>query len=495
MPTADPVTERFTGDLPRMDPSEAASLVPREAVVATSGFGNVGYPKAVPEAIAAAEATHELTVLTGGSVGGEIDTALVDSGDLVRRFPYPGTGAIRAAANDGRVAFHDRHVSRLGDEVRFGGLVEGVDVAIVEAVAVGEDWLIPSPSIGQTPAYVEAADRLVVEVNRSQPLALQALHDVYLPGPPPDREPIPLSDPGGRIGGPTVGFDPETLVAVVETDRRDATYEFREPTDVDRAIGANFRGWLAREAGRNPTMRESIRLQFGVGAVGNALMGSLADLETDLDGERELVYFGEVFQDGLLELVDDGTLETASATALALTRAGQDRLFADVDRYAESIVLRPVDVTNAPGLIQRFGVVAVNSALEVDLYGHVNSTHIGGTQVNTGVGGSGDYNRAGLVTVVALPSTARDGDVSRVVPMVPHVDHTEHDVDVVVTEHGVADLRGRSPTERAGRLLEVAHPEYRPALQTYRDRAERRGGHVPHDLEEAFSWRSSTPEE
>ena len=477
------VEERFHGDLPICAAEEAADLVSPGAVLATSGFGSVGYPKAVPEAIAAAPGQRELTVVTGGSVGGEIDTTLVESGDMVRRFPYLGTTTTREAANDGRLAFHDRHVSQLGDEVRFGGLVD-VDIALVEAVAVGEDWLIPSPSIGQTPAFVAAADRLIVEVNRTQPLELESFHDIYLPGIPPDREPIPLTEPDGRIGDPKIRFDPDDLVAVVETDRRDSTYDFRTPTETDLAIAANFGRWLTAEAETNPTMTESIRLQFGVGALGNALMGALGDLDVD----RELIYFGEVIQDGLLELLDDGTLSSASATTLALTRDGQDRLFDSMDAYADSVVLRPADISNAPELIRRFGVVAVNSALEVDLYGHVNSTHADGTTAINGLGGSGDFNREGLLTVVALPSTAAGGDISRIVPMTPHVDHTEHDIDVVVTEHGVADLRGLDPTERADSIVELADPAFRTDLDAYRERAAERGGHIPHDLETALSW-------
>jgi succinyl-CoA:acetate CoA-transferase len=72
--------------------------------------------------------------------------------------------------------------------------------------------------------------------------------------------------------------------------------------------------------------------------------------------------------------------------------------------------------------------------------------------------------------------------------MVPHVDHTEHDVDVVVTEQGVADLRGLSPRERAARIAAVAHPSFRSELSAYRERAADYGGHVPHDLETALSW-------
>jgi succinyl-CoA:acetate CoA-transferase len=122
----------------------------------------------------------------------------------------------------------------------------------------------------------------------------------------------------------------------------------------------------------------------------------------------------------------------------------------------------------------------------VDVYGHVNSTHIGGTHVVNGVGGSADFTRHCPLAVVVLPSMT-GGGTSRVVPMVSHVDHTEHDVDVVVTEQGVADLRGLSPRERAAELLECAHPDVRGDLRAYLDRAGG-SGHIPHDLGTAFDW-------
>jgi succinyl-CoA:acetate CoA-transferase len=207
-------------------------------------------------------------------------------------------------------------------------------------------------------------------------------------------------------------------------------------------------------------------------------------------GDRTLGYFGEVIQDGLLDLLEEGRLACASATSLALSADGQDRLFENLDRYASDVVLRPTDVSNSPALIDRFGVVGVNSALEVDVYGHANSTHVNGSDVINGVGGSGDFNRNALVSVTALRSTARDGSVSRVVPMVSHVDHTEHEIDVVVTEHGVADLRGLSPRERADAIVECcADPSVRPALRDYLDRAGDAGGHMPHDLDTVFDWR------
>lgn len=468
-----------------MDASTAASLIETDATVAVSGFGSVGYPKAIPGAIRKADAEYGLTLISGGSLGDEIDTDLVEAGAIDRRFPYQARAASRDAINAGEISFHDRHISPLADEVAFGQYGP-VDLAIVEAVAVGEDWLIPSTSIGPTPAYVGAADRLVVEVNERQPLALQTLHDIYCSAPPPERGPIPLTDPGDRVGDPRIRFDPEKLAAVIRTDVPDAPYEFRDPTAVDTAIADNLVEFLLSELDQNPVLTESIALQFGVGSLGNALMSAFEDVDF---GDRDVVYFGEVLQDGLLDMLDAGKLRTASATSLALSSEGQQRLFDNVERYTEDVVLRPSDVSNSPELIRRFGIVAVNSALEVDIYGNVNSTHLNGTHIVNGIGGSGDFVRNAHLAVITLPSTAADGDISRVVPMVPHVDHTEHDVSVVVTEQGVADLRGLAPAERADRLVEeCAHPDYRTELRTYLDRAASTGGHVPHDLETALSW-------
>ena len=477
--------DRIEGDVPVTDAESAADYVGDDDALVVSGFGSVGYPKAVPQALADSGRDLSLTVVSGGSVGEEIDVALVEADAIERRFPFQARPAIRDAINGGEVAFNDRHISTLGDEVLYGGLVDA-DTAIVEAVAVGEGWFVPSTSIGPTPSYVEAADQVIVEVNAGQPRALEAYHDIYRLGRPPNREPIPITDPGERVGGPRVEFDPSKLVAVVETDSRDVPYEFRDPTDADLAIASNLGAFLEGEVERSPLFEESLRLQFGVGSLGNALMGALGDADF---GDRDLIYFGEVIQDGLLDLLDEGELRSASATSLAVSAEGQDRLFENAERYAEDIVLRPSDLSNSPTLIDRFGVVAVNSAVDVDLYGHVNSTNVAGSRIVSGIGGSGDFTRNAALSVVAVPSTAGGGDISRIVPMAPHVDHTEHDLDVVVTEHGVADLRGRSPRERA-RLLteECAHPDFRDDLRAYLDRAEANGGHVPHDFDTAFSW-------
>ncbi len=480
-PTARVPDRRLSGDLPVVDAATAAREVPERATVLVSGFGRAGYPKATPAALASAERECSLTVVSGGSVGDEIDGDLVAAGRLARRHPFVAAGPVREAIDDGRVAFHDAHVSDVADDAATGAYGHP-DVAVIEAVAAGEGWLIPTASVGATPAFVRAADRLVVEVNEAHPLALAALHDTHTRALPPERGPLPVETPGDRVGGPRVAFPPEKLAAVVRTDRPDDPYEFRDPTATDEAVAANLADFLADEVERNPVFADRLRLQFGVGSLGNALMGAFRDVDLG----RPVAYFGEVIQDGLLDMLDAGALTAASATSLALSRAGRERLYEDPARYADRLVVRSADVSNAAELIDRFGVVAVNSALEVDLSGHANATHLRGTDVVSGIGGGGDFLRPSALGVVALGSTAAGGDVSRIVPHAPHVDHTAHDFSVVVTDHGVADLRGLGGRERARALIEVADPSFRPELRAYHERALAGGGAIPVDHETAF---------
>lgn len=152
--------------------------------------------------------------------------------------------------------------------------------------------------------------------------------------------------------------------------------------------------------------------------------------------------------------------------------------------------MRPQEISNNPELIRRLGVIAMNTALEVDIYGNVNSTHVAGSRMMNGIGGSGDFTRNAFLSIFFTESIAMDGNISTIVPFVSHVDHTEHDVMVIVTEQGYADLRGLSPKERAVEIISnCAHPKYKEALMDYFNRAkEQSPKHTPHILAEAFSW-------
>lgn len=129
----------------------------------------------------------------------------------------------------------------------------------------------------------------------------------------------------------------------------------------------------------------------------------------------------------------------------------------------------------------------MNTPLEFDIYGQANSTHVVGNRMMNGIGGSGDYMRNGYLTIFSTPSTAKGGNISSVVPMVSHADHTEHDTMIFITEQGVADIRGLSPLKRAKLIIEkCAHPDFREQLYDYLKMAQRKNGHEPVDLEHAF---------
>ena len=227
-------------------------------------------------------------------------------------------------------------------------------------------------------------------------------------------------------------------------------------------------------------------LQSGVGNVANAVISGFVD--SDL---KDLSVYTEVIQDGMFDLIDAGKLSFASGTALSPSPEGLDRFYKNIKEYRKRIVLRPQEVANSPEVARRIGIIAMNTAIEADIYGNVNSTHIMGTKMMNGIGGSGDFARNAYLTTFFTASTAKNGLISSIVPMVSHVDHTEHDVDIIVTEQGLADLRGLSPKKRAKEVIEkCAHPDFKPILQDYFERADAATKHAqtPHIIKEALSW-------
>jgi succinyl-CoA:acetate CoA-transferase len=167
------------------------------------------------------------------------------------------------------------------------------------------------------------------------------------------------------------------------------------------------------------------------------------------------------------------------------------RFNASVEELRTKIILRPQEISNHPEIIRRLGVIAMNGMIEADIYGNVNSTHVMGSSIMNGIGGSGDFARNAYLSFFMTPSQAKGGTISCIVPMVSHVDHTEHDVQVIVTEQGLADLRGLAPRQRAKLIIDnCAHQHFRPALEDYYQRAlkDAPGRHTPHLMDEALSW-------
>jgi succinyl-CoA:acetate CoA-transferase len=311
------------------------------------------------------------------------------------------------------------------------------------------------------------------------------MHDIYYGTRlPPHRKPIPILGPGDRIGESNFRCDPAKVIAVVETNAPDRNTTFAAPDQTSKAIAGHILEFLGHEVRRGRLPPELLPIQSGVGNVANAVMAGLED-----GPFTGLTAYTEVLQDGMLNLIRSGKMALASATALSLSSEAAILFNRELDSLKNKIVLRTQEISNHPEVIRRLGVIAMNGLIEADIYGNVNSTHIRGTAIMNGIGGSGDFARNAYLSIFMTPSTAKGGSISAIVPMVTHVDHTEHDVQIIVTEHGLADLRGLSPKQRAAIIIDkVADPSFRPALKDYFDRACRSspGKHTPHLLDEAF---------
>ncbi len=472
-----------------MSADEAAKLIKDGMVVGTSGFTPAGYPKAVPLALAKrAENGEEIgvTILTGASVGDELDGALSRAGVLKRRYPYQTNKFSRNGINSGDIEYADMHLSHAPQYVKYG-FFGNIDVAIVEAVAITEDGgIVPSTSVGNANIYVQEADKVIVEINSTQPLELEGVHDIYNPKNPPNRQPIPIVNADDRIGTPYMPCDPDKIVAIVESDIIDKTREVAPIDDISQKISENLIGFLENEVKEGRLPNNLLPLQSGVGSVANAVLGGLVDSSFE-----NLEVYSEVLQDSVLDLLDSGKVNFASATSLTISPQRLPDFYENFSKYKDKVILRPQEISNNPEVIRRLGIVAMNTAIEVDIYGNVNSTNIMGSRMMNGIGGSGDFTRNAFISIFTTQSIAKNGDISSIVPMVSHHDHTEHDVQVIVTEQGVADLRGLSPRERAKAIIDnCAHPDYKEKLRDYYNRAmkELKHKHTPHIIGEALSW-------
>ncbi|WP_287740351.1 MULTISPECIES: acetyl-CoA hydrolase/transferase family protein [Diaphorobacter] len=476
-----------------MSAAEAAALIPAGANIGMSGFTGAGYPKQVPQALAARiEAEHaagrpfQVNVWTGASTAPELDGALAKVNGIHQRLPFQSDPICRDKINAGEVHYLDIHLSHVAQHAWFGFLGP-MQVAVVEVLGILPDGrLIPSAAVGNNKTWLEIADKVILEVNSLPPIEMEGMHDIYYgTAIPPRRQPIHLTQATERIGEPYLRVDPSKVIAVVQTHQRDRDTAFAKPDAVSNQIAAHIIDFLAHEVKVGRLPKNMLPLQSGVGNVANAVLTGLLDGPFD-----ELLGFTEVLQDGMLELIKRGKMTAASATAISLSSEALKDFNEHIAFYRDRIVLRPQEISNHPELVRRLGVIAMNAMIEADIYGNINSTHVMGSAMMNGIGGSGDYARNGYLSFFVTPSVAKGGKVSCIVPMVSHVDHTEHDTQIIVTEQGLADLRGLSPRQRAQVIIDkCAHPDFRPLLQDYFDRARSKGAqHTPHILGEALSW-------
>lgn len=476
-----------------VSPEEAASFIKDGMTVGMSGFTRAGDAKIVPMAVAerARNENIKITLMTGASLGSDIDKTLTEAKVLSRRIPFQADPVLRNAINKGEVMFVDQHLSETVEMLRTRQL-KPIDVAIVEAVAINEDGgIIPTTSVGNSASFAILAEKIIIEINITQTPDLVGMHDIYIPTRRPFREPIPVTHCSSRAGLPYIPIDPSKIAAIVISEKKDSWANVVPPDEETGQIAGHLVDFLKNEVTQGRLSNTLTPLQAGIGSIANAVLHGFIDSPF-----HDLTMYSEVLQDSTFELFDSGKLTFASGSSITLSKQCGEKVYSNLLKYKDRLMLRPQEISNHPEVIRRLGVMAINTALEADIYGNVNSTHVGGTHMMNGIGGSGDFARNAYLAIFVTKSIAKDGKISSIVPMVSHTDHPEHDVDILVTEQGLADLRGLAPRERAPLIIKnCVHPMYRDAMLAYLEEALTRGGHTPHVLEKAFSWHQAYREQ
>ncbi|QKY70670.1 acetyl-CoA hydrolase/transferase family protein [Lentibacillus sp. CBA3610] len=465
---------------------DAASWIRDGMTLGMSGFTRAGDVKAVPTALVdrAEDEAFKVNVFTGASLGSDIDKMFADAGIINKRLPFQADPLMRKKINQGEHLFVDHHLSHTSEWIRHD-VIESIDYAILEAIAINEDGsIVASTSIGNSLVFAENADNIIVEINTAHPQLLEGVHDLYSPAKQGERQPIPLTKPDDRIGETSIQVNPAKIKGIVLTHQEDSPSTIGQPDEETTMMADYLLDFLRDEVASGRLTKELAPLQSGIGSVANAVLHGMIDSEF-----KNLKVYSEVLQDAVFDLIDAGKVDFASCCSITLSEDKMKQVFSDFEKYRDKLIMRPQEISNHPEIIRRLGLISINTALEFDIYGNVNSTHVSGTKMMNGIGGSGDFARNAKLAIFVTKSIAKDGDISSIVPFASHIDHTEHDVDVVVTEQGYADLRGLAPRERVPKIIEnCAHPMYRQQLWDYYNEALERGGQTPHILEKAFSW-------
>ncbi|HNX88549.1 MAG TPA: succinate CoA transferase [Paludibacteraceae bacterium] len=472
-----------------MSADEAAAFINNGDIVGFSGFTAAGCPKVVPTAIAnRATAFHnegkefKIGMYTGASTGDSLDGALARAKAVNFRTPYQSNKDMRNALNSGEVAYYDLHLSALALSLRYG-FIAPPKFAILEICDLTpEGEVVLTAGVGISPTIVNLAEHIILEWNHYHPKELKGFHDIYEASNPPSRREIPIYTPSDRIGTTTLKLDPKKILCVVDTNQMDEVGGFTPVDEVTARIGENVATFLASELKQNRIPKEFLPLQSGVGNIANAVLASLG-ANKDIPAFE---MYTEVIQDSVIDLMKQGRVKFASGCSLTVSPDMLKEVYDNLDFFRDKIVLRPQEISNSPEIARRLGLISINTALEADIFGNVNSTHVLGSKMMNGIGGSGDFTRNAYFSIFTTPSTAKGGKISAIVPMVSHNDHSEHSVKVLITEHGIADLRGKSPIQRAHLIIEnCVDPAYRQLMYDYLKLGEK-NGHTPVNLAAGF---------
>ena len=472
--------------------TEAAQMIKNGQSVGLSGFTPAGAPKAVTKEWAKlAQAEHEkgneftINLFTGASTGQSTDGDLAAAGAIGFRAPYTTNSEFRTRENKNEIRYNDLHLSHMAQELRYGfyGPLNWGIIEVCKIEDAGDKYRVFLTSGGGiSPTVAHKAEKIIIELNRFHSEGAALLHDVYEPLDAPFRQPIMITKVSDRIGTPYLEIDKKKVVGVVECDLPDEARSFKGTDPITDQIGANVAQFLLGDMKRGIIPSSFLPMQSGVGTTANAILSAVGKDKSIPDFN----IYTEVLQNAIVDMMLEGRVKDASTCSLSVDNECLGLVYDNIDHFAKHLTIRPSEISNSPEVIRRLGVIAINTAIEVDIYGNANSTQICGTKMMNGIGGSGDFERNAYISIFTCPSVAKGGLISAVVPFVSHQDHSEHDGNVVVTEQGIADLRGKTPLERAQLLIEnCAHPDYRPLLREYLKIST--GGHTHHNLPAAFA--------
>ena len=468
--------------------AEAAELIPDGSTVGFSGFTAAGAAKEIPTAIAdkakiihAAGNKFKINAIVGASTSKSLDGALAEANAISHRYGYQSTKELRNKINSEEISYADYHLSLLPQYIDYGFLGK-INYAVIEAAEITPDGKVTlTSSIGISPTLVKNAEKIFIELNEYHSKRLSEIADIYTLQHPPHRKPIPILHPLDKIGKPYVKVDISKVIGIVKTNRKDEVGSFSNPDETSNQISQNVLNFLLNEMTLGRIPKDFLPVQSGVGNIGNALMNGLGS-HPDMP---PFTMYTEVLQDSIIDLIEKERVLGASTCALTIAPESLNKIYDNMDFFSKKIVLRPQEISNSPTTARRLGVIAINTALEADIYGNVNSTHIYGTHLMNGIGGSGDFARNAFSSIFVCPSIAKNGKISSIVPMAPHIDSNEHSVCAIITEQGIADLRGLSPIERAKEIIKnCAHPLYKEYLYKYLENS--KGSHIRHDLSKCF---------
>ena len=468
--------------------AEAASLIRDGELLGLSGFTPAGSPKGIIAELAKlAEEKHatgehfQVGVISGASTGDSCDGQLARAKAMSFRAPYTTNVDFRKAVNNGEINYTDIHLSQVAQRIR-SGFLGRINTAIIEACDVTADGRIYLTAAGGiSPTIARLADRILIELNAFHSKNLIGIHDLYELERPPYRRPVPIENADDRIGLPYIQVEPSKIKGIVEVNLPDEARQFVEPDEITTQIGQNVANFLAADMRTGTIPSTFLPLQSGVGNIANAVLNALGSNPNIPPFEM----YTEVIQNSVIKLIKEGRIKFGSTCSLTVTNDCLQDIYDNMNFFSHKLILRPSEISNSPEVVRRLGVISMNTAIEADIYGNVNSTHICGTKMMNGIGGSGDFTRNAYISIFTCPSTAKGGKISSIVPMVSHLDHSEHSVNVIITEQGVADLRGKSPMARAKTVIEnCAHPDYKQLLWDYLKISTK--GQTSHNLAASF---------